>query len=851
MRANAHRPSYAPIMAAVAPRFDGERLTLDLSVNDLLDGASQRHLGFANRGGYERLWLGQAIHSRYQEDKLAEDGSYRREVHLALTFGHRGWEVTIQGRADGVRRDPDGVQVVEEIKSVRRGSELAPAVRANYERQARLYAWLLHRLEGENVRAELVLIEIGGEADDRHPVETDFRRLEAAVKQRINGLIRAYEAQRMAAMARQEAAERMAFPYDEPRPGQAEIIAGVETALEHGEHLLLQATTGIGKTVAALYPALRYCLAHDKRLFFLTAKTTQQEMAQTVLDLLDDQGAFHALTVRAKGKMCANDQIICHEEYCPFARDYYQKLHSTQVVPRLLDEGGHLDPNAVFETARGCEVCPFEVSLELARRAQVVVCDYNYAFDPYVSLTDFAPEADLGDTVLVVDEIHNLVDRGRGYYSPALAADDARRAGEMTGRGGAPVHRRIESLCFRLADLIDAWVEDALGPGILTGEAGATPQRQPGAVEASLPEDELWMLRRQLDAAFVDFLEHNRENKSFRAEDPFVGLYFDYLKFLNGLAVSDSAFSHLAERVDVRRSNESGARLKILCKDPSRFLGSVIGRTHATIGLSATLSPAEFYRDLLGFDRDRTAAVTIPNPFPPEHRRVVIDASVATTWRQRPAYAARIAERLAELATAVPGNCLALFPSYGFLAQVVAHLPTLDKRVLVQERSSSDKEREEILEHLRGTLFGEVLLLAVAGGVFAEGVDYPGDSLKAVAVVGPCLPGLSLDRKLLQGFYQDRFERGFEYAFVVPGMTRVVQAAGRLIRSQEDTGIIALLDRRFLERPYRDHLPEDWLPEDGAGALAGDPAAVAEEFFGGGEGAWRKRKRNAFGPRSV
>ena len=270
----------------------------------------------------------------------------------------------------------------------------------------------------------------------------------------------------------------------------------------------------------------------------------------------------------------------------------------------------------------------------------------------------------------------------------------------------------------------------------------------------------------------------------------------------------------------------------MLCKDPSRFLGEVIGRTHATVGLSATLSPPEFYRDLLGFDRERTAAVTVPSPFPAEHRRVVIDATVATTWRQRPQYSQRIAHRLAAFAEAVPGNYLALFPSYGFLAQVAAHLPEVSKRVLVQERASGDKEREEILDHLRRSLFGDVLLLAVAGGVFAVGVDYPGDALKAVAVVGPCLPALSLEQKLLQQFYQDRFERGVEYAFVVPGMTRVVQAAGRLIRSAGDTGVIALLDRRFLERPYRDHLPEDWLPDDGAGALAGDPAEVAEEFFG-------------------
>jgi DNA excision repair protein ERCC-2 len=472
-------------------------------------------------------------------------------------------------------------------------------------------------------------------------------------------------------------------------------------------------------------------------------------------------------------------------------------------------------------------VCPFEVSLELGGRVQVVVCDYNYAFDPYVSLPELAPDADLGDTVLVVDEIHNLVDRGRGYYSPELSADAARRAGEMVGRGGAAVHRRIAALCARLGELVEGWVADALGevPGVPPG---------PGAVEAALPEDDLWLLRRQLDAAFIDYLEHNREHKSFRAEDPFVGLYFDYLRFLNGLAVSDHAFSHCAERTPAHRGGGTGARLRILCKDPSRFLGAVLNRTHATVGLSATLSPPEFYRDLLGFDRHRTAAVTVPSPFPAENRRVVIDASVATTWRQRPAYYPRIAERLAEFAGAVPGNVLALFPSYAFLTEIATRLPQLGKRVLVQQPASGDREREEILENLRRSLFGDVLLLAVAGGVFAEGVDYPGDALRAVAVVGPCLPALNLEQQLLKLFYQERFERGFEYAFVVPGMTRVVQAAGRLIRSAEDSGVIALFDRRFLERPYRDQIPADWLPADGAGALVGDPAETAEEFFGVG-----------------
>ena len=800
------------------PRFDSEKKTLDLAVADLLEGSLLRSLGFGNRGGYERLWLGQAIHSRYQEQALSGDGTYRREVHLTHSFPHRGWTVTVTGRIDGLRREPGGALVVEEIKSVRRGGVLSPPVREMYQRQALLYAWMLAALpeyaESE-IRAELVLIAIGSDEIEREPLRADPKGLDAAVRRRLNLLIHTYEADRQAAADRRAAAERLSFPYGEIRPGQEDILAAVGTAVENGEHLLLQATTGIGKTVAALYPALKYALAHDKRLFVLTAKTLQQEMAVKVLQLLNQEGAFRSLRLRAKAKMCANDQILCHEEYCRYAKDYAQKLQSSGVTGRLLAEHPTLEPDDVFAAAKWAEVCPFEVSLDLAGRAQVVVCDYNYAFDPYVSLPDFGPDRDLSDTLLVIDEVHNLVDRGRGYYSPELSAAAARRAAEAVARGGQHLHMRLANLAMKLAQAIEEAVDDAMIDG---------PQNE-RAQEAPLPEDLLWGLRPAFDSAFVDYLEHQRETKTFSAEDRFVELYFAFLRFLNGLVVSDAAFSHYVERT------RGDSRLKILCKDPSRFLGGVLSRVHSTIGLSATLSPPEFYTGLLGFPVGLTAFVEIANPFPVDNRRVVIDATIETTWKRRPDNYERIATRLAEFADSVPGNCLALFPSYQFLAEVAGRMRLANKRILIQRQADSDREREALLQALRAAVFGDVLLVAVAGGVFAEGVDYPGEVIKAVAVVGPCLPGMSLEQQLLKDYYEERFERGFEYAFVVPGMTRVVQAAGRLIRSPKDTGIIALFDRRFLYTPYRDYLPADWLPEGGLGELVGDPAGAAEEFF--------------------
>ncbi len=802
----------------MAPRFDPTHRTLTLAVADLLDAQLLRSLGFANRGGYERMWLGQAIHSSYQERALEEDPTYRREVRLEHRFDHRGWEVTIQGRVDGLRRGAEGELVVEEIKSVRRGAHLSPAVRELYERQAALYAWMLRKDADadEEIRAELVLIEIGGDRVDHEPVEVHFPGLEASVKRRLNALLRGFEADQKARGARRTAAAELAFPYPEMRDGQEQIIAAAAAALEAGEHLLIEAATGIGKTVAALYPALRYALAHDKKIFVLTAKTLQQEMAIRVLELLNQDAAYRSLRLRAKAKMCANDQVLCHEEYCNWARDYYLKLERSGVVRRLFEEHPTLVPDLIFSYARRAEVCPFEVSLELTGRVQVTVCDYNYAFDPYVALSrEFSAEADLSNTILIVDEIHNLVDRGRRYYSPQLGTDQARRAGEVAAMGGAPIHGEIAGLCFELATLIEENVSEMQPAG---GETT-------WAFEQALPEDDLWRLRPKFDRAFVDYLEYRRETRTLTADDLFVTLYFDLLRFLNALVLSDDAFSHYLER------QGADYRFQILCKDPSRFLGAVINRCHSVLGLSATLSPHEFYRDLLGFAPERFVALSLENPFPVENRRVVIDSRVATTWRERPANYPVIAERLGQFADAVPGNCLALFPSYQFLAEVAAKIGPRQKRVLVQNQTDGDRQREEILETLRTAIFGDVLLLAVAGGVFAEGVDYPGEMLKAVAVVGPCLPAVTLEQQLLRGYYEERFERGFEYAFVVPGMTRVVQAAGRLIRSRDDTGVIALFDRRFLWRPYRDHLPPDWIPENGLKGLAGDPGDVARIFF--------------------
>ncbi len=882
------RPDSLPIAhpsSSMTARFDNETSELHLSVADLLERDAARSLGFANRGGFERLWVGQAIHSQYQERAMQSDSTYQREVALKASVVHRGWTVHIRGRADGIRSDGD-LTVIEELKSVRPNAPIAQSTMEMYQRQARLYAWMhqrsdldpSERIEREvptpnhgadqrngqgngqgneqddsgkamppkqGTAPELVLIEIGSENDTgtgRHRLSFDAALFELQVRRQINGLLADHYKQRDEQLRRQEAGAALEFPFHTPRPGQQSIIDDVSRALEQREHLLVEAPTGLGKTAAALFPVLRHALQNDLRVYVLTAKNLQQRMATRVLDLLNRDGGFRSLQMRAKGRMCANGEVLCHEEYCSYARDYFGKLQQSRVLDTLYQEHPHLAPDIIFEAAKRATVCPFEVSLELGRRAQAVVCDYNYAFDPYVGLSDFSAEGDLSNTILVIDEIHNLVPRGRGYYSPTLSAADARKAAEQISHNSlgasALIGARLERLSLDLAEVI----EDAVDGEI---QADALPRGQRDLmVEASFPEEQLWALRPAFDRLFVEYLEHRRETKSFRPEDPFVQLYFDLLRFFNTMvlssAASDSSFSHCHER------SGNDRRLRILCKDASKYLGAIINRCHSVVGLSATLSPNEFYRDLLGFDEARTVCTSEGNPFPADHRKLAIDATVSTKYRDRQSHYQRIADRLGAFADAVPGNCLALFPSYAFLAEVDARLPQLpNKRTLIQQRADTEAQRNQILETLENELFGQVLLLAVAGGVFAEGVDYPGDMLKAVVVISPCLPSVSLEQKLLQNYFDERFDRGFEYSFVVPGMTRVVQAAGRLIRSSTDRGVIVLMGKRFRSKLYQRHMPRDWrdslnaITDGREGGPAGgqtdgeasDPASIARTFF--------------------
>lgn len=796
----------------MAPRFDPGNRRLELAVADLIDAQLLARIGFAARGGFERLWLGQALHTAYQRLLGVTDTSFQSEHPIRVELAHRGWTVGISGRIDGLRRAEDGSWVIEELKTVRRLGQLKPEAREVFESQLRLYAWMFAKRDAVPVRAELVLISMATHEIERIAVDWHPQKVEVSVRNRIEQLLAGFEREREAREQRRQAVQSVRFPHPHLRPGQPEIIATVERALAQKEHLLLQAPTGIGKTAAVLWPAIRSVLAEDRRLFILTAKTLQQRKALEVVHQLGQGTGLFGIQLRAKARMCANSELLCYEDYCPYARDYWGKLSESNLLVRLQEQEEILDPDTIFQAARSVQVCPFEVSLDLQAHAHCVIADYNYAFDPYVALPEFHSDSELSNTVLVIDEVHNLVDRSRGYLSPALDASLVMRARQVSHELPTEIS---EQLCSVLENL-------------LYHLEHATECLPSGANAAALSEfDEVFFfsLRPDLDEAFVDYLEYRRETASFRSEDPFVELYFRYLRFLGG-------FAHRGKPIDEVVERRNGVPvLRFFAKDASSWLQPIFSRVHAVIGFSATLSPFEFYRDLLGLDRNRFVSLTVESPFPRENLLVIVDCEIDTRYRSRSEQLPQLTQRLTGFLESVVGNCLVLFPSYEYLQQVAERLRLKTKRVYIQQPIDTPEVRDLLLEALASPLTGPAAVLAVAGGVFAEGVDYPGDMLAAVAVVSPCLPVPSLDLERLQEYYESRFEKGFEYAYVVPGMTRVVQAGGRLIRSEQDRGVVVLFDPRFCRKPFRSHLPKSWLDPQTERPRTGDPVEAVRAFF--------------------
>jgi len=799
---------------------------ISLGVGDLV---AEPRLGVGGRvaglGMSTRLAIGREAHVNHQRTQAGLYEGYAREIVVRYQTAVDEFDVTIQGRIDGVHPPLNGgPHVIEEIKSVVAPSLVFAALDEksypHYVEQLRLYCFFVEQ-ERKSVLGRLVFVNAADGATREIEIRGPYDDCEELIATRVRALIaHAQEEQRRQEQRRMQSSA-LRFPHDKPRPHQDAMITSVEHALNEGRHLLVSAPAGVGKTTAALYPVLRYALAHDMRVFFVTAKNTQQQIVLETLRRMVLAGAAHpnAVFFRSRESMCINDIYACREEFCPHLRDFHAKLHATGAVDRLLAQQ-LITPDATVEAGRGASLCPFELALIEAELTDAIVCDYNYIFDPQVYFRRFFLDADYSNAILIIDEAHNLVQRATDYYSPSLSRQQIHDLKSDLRHVAPSLAKDLRKFLGEIEDFFRRQVRPQGDEYTQLDESEVSQDKY----LIPSPREFFEGLKPSFNKLTMRYLLDKTTSGWAIPDDPVDEFFSAFGQFCAVLAMEGEEFSYVYDTT-------GGESLKIVCKDPSRQLAQRLDGFHSVIAMSATLEPMEFYRQMLGFDPERTDRASFPSPFPKENRRIIVVPTVSTTFRARAAHYGKIANVIATTAASRLGNYMALFPSYDFLRGVAGLVPEGPWEVLVQEPKMTEQQRLSLLEALQESQPPK-LIFAVQGGLFAEGVDYPGETLSGVIIISPALPQMSFERELMRQYYQERYGKGFEFAYLYPGMNRVIQSVGRLIRSETDRGVAVLVCQRFAQTQYSTLFPSDWS-ESMAGARAGyDLASELSAFWG-------------------
>ena len=761
-----------------------KKRSLSVSVRDMVEFVlrSGDLAGDREFSGPSRALEGTRGHQRIQRSRPKE---YKTEVTVSHQLDTSEFALTIRGRIDGVI-DTGSTVLIEEIKTVR-GARFGDPDPMHWA-QAKVYAHL-YLLPGQfdSVDIRLAYLDLESNRVTEHVQSFDRVELERFFVE-ISGRYVAWIAEQVVWwQTRDESIGGLEFPHSSFRAGQKELVGEVRRTCLNGGTLLAEAPTGIGKTLSVLFPAMAALRDGDlEKVFYLTAKTVGKRSAEGALDDMRKQGLrVRSLSLTARDKMCFGDRQPCEVRTCPYAIGYYDRVRDG--VRDLLNREA-MNASSIEEVARSRQICPHALALDASLWADVVVCDYNYVFDPNVHLKRFFSDGG-GDYGFLVDEAHNLVDRAREMFSSELSRADIEALRDSVGSELPGCAKLLAKLLKRLTALAR------------NGECQYDASGDRSTVTKEVPEDLLFLIR-SIAKQLEEWLARNQPSL-FR--DAILGGYFRFLGFVRTADLYDSAY------VTIIESRSRNLRLRLFCLDPSVRIQNVLKRGKSTVFFSGTLSPVEYFHQTLCGAAEQSI-MQLPSPFPPENLRVLVAEQIATTFRQRESTYGTIAKSIAEMIQARRGNYLAFFPSYDYLNRVLERFRALDLNVTVQAQTPrmKENEREAFVRQFHEKQSNALVGFAVMGGIFGEGIDLVGEHLVGAVIVGVGLPQVCLERDLIRDYFQQTRGAGFDFAYTFPGMNRVLQAAGRVIRSELDRGIILLIDSRFAEARYRKLFPVWW-----------------------------------------
>lgn len=691
--------------------------------------------------------------------------------------------LSIQGRIDGVlcaESDP----VIHEIKSTQTETRDIKEPLGVHLAQCKLYAFIYaDTFSLEHIKLKVSYISI----NDNNVKDFDFELTHKELKEFFYLLCEKYADYAIfrasLTEARNASLKELRFPFDF-RPYQKDTVNAIYSAMKKGLNVFAAAPTGSGKTLNALYPAIKFQpKTDDGKIFYLTAKSTQKEVAANAVNILSEAGySCKCAVLSAKEKSCMLEKPSCNPEDCEYARGYYDRL--AENLERTVKENTVMSLESIMPLCKQEKLCPFEFLLDLSMYADIIICDYNYVFNPQAVLKRYFEAETQTKHIFLIDEAHNLADRSREMYSCEIRAAELKSIKKLF-TAKSKIKLTIDNILDEMELLRDKCTikEASFGP------------KQEDYVFEDIPKelfDNLTRFTFETDAYLA------KADRSADGYQKIYDMYFNVVKFLNLHEIRTEAHTFYYEK--------SSDMLRLFCCEAREFLAERLKSAKSAVFFSATLTPLEYFRRLLG-GGDDDVLMDIESIFSQEHFRIAVDTTIDTTYAHRAMYYGEIAKRIYVTKNSREGNYLAYFPSYAFMQSVYDAYRELypEEEVLLQKRSMNEEARTAYLASF--TPHSCVTGFAVSGGVFSEAVDLAGDKLIGCVICGVSLPQICTQRELIRGFYDKKGEPGFDYAYVYPAMTKVLQAMGRVIRTAEDTGCAVLLDKRFMYTAYKRCFP--------------------------------------------
>ena len=753
----------------------------------------------------DAMLMGGKIHRKIQKQMKA---GYHAEVPLKYEAACKGFVLSVEGRADGVIECPEGI-VIDEIKGIFRDLEFLLEPVPVHLAQAKCYAFIyanVHKLE-----------EIGVQMTYCNMDTEEIRRFQSVysyevLKEWFFGIIGQYEKwagyQIEWKKKRNDSIRKIVFPF-EYREGQKRLAESVYRTILRRKKLFIQAPTGVGKTISAVFPAVKAIgEGLGEKIFYLTAKTITRTVAWQAFDTLREQCLrMKVIVLTAKEKICFCEEMECNPDACPYAKGHYDRVNDA--VYELITASDEMSREILVEQARKWKVCPHEMSLDVSLWVDAIICDYNYVFDPNAHLRRFFGEGNKGEYLFLIDEAHNLVERGRKMYSAEICKEDFLKLKRILGHRDAKLVRKISACNKQLLAL----------------------KRECGDYQVLNSVSHIYLRLVSLMAEMERYLEECQEEEIRREV---LDLYFSVRMFVSIHDKLDENYMIYSELEDTGRF-----KLQLFCVNPARCLQEFLDKGNSTVFFSATLLPIHYYKKLLSTVKD-DYAIYAESPFDAKKRKLLIGADVSTKYTRRgKEMYGRYARYLIETARAKAGNYLAFFPSYRFMEEVYEEFLEMLKEdaeeeieYVMQSQYMSEEAREIFLENFEEAKEHSLIGFCVLGGIFSEGIDLAEDKLIGAMVVGTGLPQVCTERELLKTYFDSQGLRGFDYAYLYPGMNKVLQSAGRVIRTDEDRGVVLLLDERFLDVRYRETFPREWKEYELC--TARNVSQKVQEFWNGG-----------------